>query len=236
MTKHGRASGGEGKGAGRESGQWPEPPRCRVYLVSPPAIDLDAFARGLESALEGGDVAAFQLRLKPASDDEIVAAARRLMPICHAHDVAFIVNDRPDIAARLGAEGVHLGQSDMEVRAARALLGDACDIGVTCHASRHLAYEAGAAGADYVAFGAFFASPTKDSGHRAEPELLRVWSETTEIPSVAIGGITADNCAPLVAAGADFLAVSSFVWRHPDGPARAVTELNAAIKEALATG
>ncbi len=227
-----KATGGAREGRGADEAPTA---RCRVYLVSPPAIDLDVFARDLQAALEGGDVAAFQLRLKPAGDEEVEAAARRLMSICHARDVAFLINDRADLAARVGADGVHLGQSDMAVREARAMLGDAGDIGVTCHASRHLAYEAGAAGADYVAFGAFFPSPTKDSGHRAEPELLRIWSETTEIPCVAIGGITAENCAPLVEAGADFLAVSSFVWRHPDGPAAAVAELNEAIVRALAS-
>ena len=211
------------------------PPACRVYLISPPAIAApERFARSLADALSGGDVAAFQLRLKPASDEEVLAAGRALLPICHAHDVAFIVNDRPDLAVRLGADGVHIGQSDMDVRSARRIVGHERDIGVTCHASRHLAYVAGEQGADYVAFGAFFPSPTKDSGHRADPELLRVWHETTEIPAVAIGGITAGNCAPLVEAGADFLAVSSYVWRHPDGPAAAVAALNRAIARALA--
>ncbi|RMF68351.1 MAG: thiamine phosphate synthase [Alphaproteobacteria bacterium] len=218
--------------AGRGEGD--SPPACRLYLISPPAFAPREFVRKLERALAGGDVAAFQLRLKPASDEEVLEAGRLLMPICHAHDVAFIVNDRPDLAVQLGADGVHIGQSDMDVRSARRIVGHERDIGVTCHASRHLAYVAGEQGADYVAFGAFFPSPTKDSGHRADPELLRIWHETTEIPSVAIGGITAENCAPLVEAGADFLAVSSWVWRHPEGPARAVADLNRAIGKALA--
>ncbi len=211
------------------------PPACRVYLISPPAIDApETFAGELERAFSGGDVAAFQLRLKPASDEDVLAVGRILLPICHAHDVAFIVNDRPDLAVALGADGVHIGQSDMDVRSARRIMGHERDIGVTCHASRHLAYVAGEQGADYVAFGAFFPSPTKDSGHCADPELLRIWHETTEIPAVAIGGITAENCGPLVAAGADFLAVSSYVWRHPAGPAAAVAALNRAIGAALA--
>ncbi len=210
-------------------------PACRVYLISPPVVAaLEGFAQDLDRAFCGGDVAAFQLRLKPASDEEVLAAGRALLPICHAHDVAFIVNDRPDLAVALGADGVHIGQSDMDVRSARRIMGHERDIGVTCHASRHLAYIAGEQGADYVAFGAFFPSPTKDSGHRADPELLRIWHETTEIPAVAIGGITAENCGPLVEAGADFLAVSSYVWRHPEGPAAAVAALNRAIEAALA--
>ncbi len=224
-TAGGTRSGGGGAGA---------PPACRVYLISPPAFEPREFARMLERALAGGDVAAFQLRLKPATDEDVLEAGRLLMPICHAHDVAFIVNDRPDLALKLGADGVHIGQSDTDVKTARRILGHERDIGVTCHASRHLAYVAGEQGADYVAFGAFFPSPTKDSGHRADPELLRIWHETTEIPCVAIGGITAENCAPLVEAGADFLAVSSWVWRHPEGPDAAVAALNRAIAEALA--
>ncbi len=211
------------------------PPACRIYLIGPPAIAApETFASTLERALSGGDVAAFQLRLKPACDEEVLAVGRALLPVCHAHDVAFIVNDRPDLAVKLGADGVHIGQSDMDVRGTRRIVGHERDIGVTCHASRHLAYVAGEQGADYVAFGAFFPSPTKDSGHRADPELLRIWHETTEIPAVAIGGITAENCAPLVEAGADFLAVSSYVWRHPKGPAAAVAALNRAIGKALA--
>ncbi len=195
---------------------------CRLYLVTPPAFRVAAFARALEAALDAGDVACLQLRMKDADDGEIRAAARALMPICHAHDVAFIVNDRPDLAAELGADGVHIGQTDGTYAAARKAVGPTAIVGVTCHASRHLAMVAGEQGADYVAFGAFFPTTTKTAKSKADPEILTWWSETTVVPSVAIGGITPENCAPLVAAGADFLAVVSAVWDHPKGPAAAV--------------
>lgn len=203
--------------------------RTRLYLVSPEAFDPESFAGALEEALSGGDVACFQHRMKGASDAAILAAAARLMPACHRRDVAFLINDRADLAKKAGADGVHLGQTDGDVAAARALLGPDRDIGVTCHNSRDLAYMAAEAGADYVAFGAFFPTATKAAPTRAEPEILEIWSETTEIPCVAIGGITAENCAPLVRAGADFLAVSGYVWNHGQGPAAAVKALNAAI-------
>lgn len=191
-------------------------PDCQLYLVSPPALG-DGFADRLERALSAGPVAAFQLRMKEAPDDAIIAAADQLRPICVAHDCAFILNDRADLAKQLGAEGVHLGRSDGSIKEARALLGPSAQIGATCHDSRHFAMEAGEAGADYVAFGAFYPTQTKETEYRPEPEILRWWSSLFEIPCVAIGGITADNAPPLVEAGADFLAVSSAVWNHPDG-------------------
>lgn len=211
---------------------------CRLYLVSPPTIvDLPQFARDLEAALAAGDVACLQLRLKSpqgesAGDDEILRAAQTLSPIARAFDVAFLINDRADLAKKSGADGVHLGQSDGSVAAARAVLGEAASIGVTCHNSMHLAMLAGEAGADYVAFGAFFPTATKDAPIRAEPELIERWAFATTLPCVAIGGVTPGNCAPLVAAGADFLAVSSAVWSHPHGPAAAVREFAAAISRA----
>ena len=116
----------------------------------------------------------------------------------------------------------NLGQGDGDPREARRLLGPDAQIGVTCHASRHLAMEAGEAGADYVAFGAFFPTTTKTVEHHAKPEILSWWQGLFELPCVAIGGITPDNAAPLIEAGADFLAVSGAVWNHPEGPATAV--------------
>jgi thiamine-phosphate pyrophosphorylase len=204
---------------------------CRLYLITPPAFDLAVFAPALKAALSGGDVAAVQLRLKDASDQEIAAAARALMPIVQAAGAAFIVNDRPDIAAELGADGVHVGQQDAPYEKARALLGKDKIVGVTCHDSRHLAMEVGEAGADYVAFGAFFPTSTKEAPTRADPEILEIWSQTMETPCVAIGGITIDNAAPLVAAGADFLAVANGVWAHPAGPAEAVKRFNQLFAE-----
>lgn len=197
-------------------------PACQLYLISPPSFDLEAHARALEAALSaGGPVAAYQLRLKGVADAGVLAAAARLAPICRAHDVAFILNDRTDLARAAGADGVHLGQEDGSVAEARALIGHEAQIGVTCHGSRHLAMEAGEAGANYVAFGAFFPTETKEVQHRAEPSILRWWTALSPIPCVAIGGITPANCRPLVEAGADFLAVSGAVWNAPD-PAEAV--------------
>ena len=186
---------------------------CQLYLISPLDVTGD-FPQRLERALDAGPglVTAFQFRVKDIDQHEAARLAEPLQAICAARDVAFIVNDDVALAKRLGADGVHLGQGDGDVRDAREELGREAQIGVTCHASRHLAMEAGEGGADYVAFGAFFDSTTKAGEHRPEPEILEWWSTVFEIPCVAIGGITPANCAPIVAAGADFLAVSGAVW------------------------
>lgn len=199
--------------------------RCRLYLITPPRIDA-SFAETLNRALDGGDVASLQLRLKGASDDEVLRAGESMMRIAQARSVAFIVNDRPDLAKKLGADGVHVGQEDASYAEARALLGPDKIVGVTCHDSRHLAMEAAEAGADYVAFGAFYPTATKEPKTRAEVELLSWWQEMMTTPCVAIGGITVANAAPLVEAGADFLAVASGVWDHADGPQAAVRRFN----------
>ena len=208
---------------------------CRLYLITPPRIDdLAAFGRDLAQALAAGDVAALQVRLKDVPDEVIAAAVDVITPIAHARGVAVILNDRPDLAAQLGCDGVHVGQTDMSYGDARKLMGREAMIGVTCHDSRHLAMEAAEAGADYVAFGAFFPTTTKDAPTRADPEILTIWQETMEVPCVAIGGITAANAEGLAKAGADFLAVSAGVWAHPEGPAAAVRALEAAIAKGLA--
>lgn len=204
---------------------------CRLYLVTPPALDPLAFRDALAAALDAGDVACVQLRLKEADDDAVRRAVDALRPVAQSRDVAFLLNDRPDLAVATGCDGAHVGQTDMKADQARRILGD-LTMGVTCHDSRHLAVEAGEAGADYVAFGAFFPTATKDAPARADPEILEWWSSLMEIPCVAIGGITAENCAPLVRAGADFLAVVGAVWNHADGPAVGVRELNRAVAEA----
>ena len=204
----------------------PARPPCQLYLITPPAIpDLTAFAADLEAALDAGEVAALQIRLKNVDDAAVMAAVAALKPIAQARGVAVILNDRADLAARSGCDGVHLGQDDGSVAQARAVMGRGAMIGVTCHDSRELAMDAAEAGADYVAFGAFFPTTTKDTVHRPDPEILTIWQETVEVPCVAIGGVTAANAGELARAGADFVAVSSAVWRHPDGPAAAVREL-----------
>ncbi len=188
----------------------------------------------LAQALDAGDVAAVQLRLKQASDAEIRRAAERLKPVVQQRGIAFLINDRPEIAAAVGADGVHIGAEDMAYAEARATVGADAIVGVSCYASRHDAMIAAEAGADYVAFGAFFPTQTKEPRARADLDLLSWWGEIMTVPCVAIGGITAENCAPLVRAGADFLAVVGAVWNHPDGPAAGVLALNQAIEEALA--
>ena len=214
----------------------------RLYLISPPTIDLKTFAGKLEDAFSGGAtpaqageasniIGSFQLRLKNTPDHDIIEAANVLIPICHAHDTAFILNDRPDLAVASNADGVHIGQEDGSVKKARAIVGSERVIGVSCHDSRHLAMEAGEEGADYVAFGAFY--PTKSKSPEAlakygtpTPDILEWWQTYMVLPCAAIGGITPNNCMPLVKAGADFIAVITAVWEHPDGPAKAVREFN----------
>ena len=205
--------------------------RCRLYLITPPALDPRAFKDELAAALDAGDVGCVQLRLKDVGDDEIRRACEVLRPAAQERGVAFLMNDRPDLAAELGCDGVHVGQEDATYADARTALGPNRIVGVTCHASRHLAIDAADAGADYVAFGAFFPTATKDAPKgKAEIELLRWWGEIMTVPVVAIGGITVENCGPLVEAGADFLAVVAGVWSHPAGPGAAVKAFNSAIE------
>lgn len=213
---------------------------CQLYLISPPSVELANFRTQLEEALKASDrlVGSFQLRLKEADDTQIIHATRELMPLCHEHEVAFIINDRPDLCASLKADGIHLGQEDlasMPIEKARTIIGEEAVIGVSCHASRHLAMEAGEQGADYVAFGAFYETTSKPMDKLLKwgtptPDILNWWQTYMTLPCVAIGGITPGNCQPLVEAGADFLAVISSVWNHPKGAAAAIHE----FKEKLA--
>jgi thiamine-phosphate pyrophosphorylase len=196
-------------------------PPCQLYLISPLDVGGD-FPDRLAAALDAGPVAAFQFRVKGVDQHEAVRLAEPLQRLCEAREVAFIVNDSAALAKRIGADGVHLGQDDGDPREARVLLGPAAQIGVTAHDSRHLAMEAGEAGADYVAFGAFFPSITKEARHRPDPSILSWWATLFEIPSVAIGGITPANGRALVEAGADFLAVCGAVWNDSGGAAAAV--------------
>jgi thiamine-phosphate pyrophosphorylase len=205
---------------------------CRVYLITPPALDPVRFADHLAAALDAGDVAAVQLRLKDVDDDTWRRAIDVLRPVTQSRDVAFLLNDRADLVVQTGCDGAHVGQDDMPAREARRLMGPDLTLGVTCKGSRDLAMRAGEDGADYVAFGAFFPSGTKEVKNFLDVEILRWWSDLMELPSCAIGGITAENCGPLVQAGTDFLAVVGCIWNHPDGPAAGVKALNAAIRAA----
>lgn len=215
------ASSGEGDG-------------CRLYLITPPALDPVAFADILAAALDAGDVASIQLRLKDVDDDTVRRAIYALRPIAQLRDVAFILNDRPDIAAATGCDGVHVGKDDVGVTEARRIVGPHAIVGASAYDSRHLAMEAAEDGADYVAFGAFFPTTTKIAEGHPEPDILEWWSDIMTVPCVAIGGIKVENCAVLVEAGADFLAVSSGVWDYADGAVAAVKAFNKVIAEARA--
>jgi thiamine-phosphate pyrophosphorylase len=207
-------------------------PGCRLYILTPETPDLRTFPDLLARALDVGEVAAVQLRLKNAADDVWKASAEALRPICRSRGVTFMLNDRADLVIATGSDGAHVGQDDMPAQEARRLIGPRAILGVTCKSSMDLADRAVADGADYVAFGAFFSSTSKQVTNVADPEVLRTWSSRKSLPSCAIGGITASNLAPLVRAGANLLAVIGGVWGHPAGPAAAVSAINAAIRDA----
>lgn len=213
-------------------------PDCRLYIISPPALDLILFKPTLEKALNAGDVAAFQLRLEQVDDTTVQRAIELLMPITQAHDVAFILNDRVDLCKKAGCDGVHLGKQDMPLREARARLGEDAIIGASCHDSRHDAMVAAERGASYVSFGPFFQTRTPfyppeiyDPDRLADPNILSWWQETMEIPCVAAGGLTPEKCAPLIRAGADFICASTAIWEHPKGAAAAIKSFNSVISE-----
>jgi thiamine-phosphate pyrophosphorylase len=199
---------------------------CQLYLLSPPEFRLDDFRIKLSEAVATGKVSCFQLRLKNAIDVEIRTVSDALLPICHDQGVPFIINDRPDLAIEVGADGAHIGADDISYNEARRLIGNEGIVGVSCYNSTHIALGAAEAGADYVAFGAFFPTTTKTPRTRAEVELLTWWQQATTVPCVAIGGLTVNNCAPVIGAGADFIAVVSGVWDHPDGPSAALLQFD----------
>jgi thiamine-phosphate pyrophosphorylase len=208
--------------------------RAQLYLITPPAFELATFLPVLEDALADGGVAAVQLRLKQTEDGDVLRAGAALKPVVQNAAAAFLVNDRPDLAASLDADGVHVGQEDASYAAARAAVGKDRIVGVTCHNSRELAYAAAEAGADYVAFGAFYPTATKQPKAWADPEILEIWQETTETPCIAIGGITVENAPPLVRAGADFIAVSAGVWNYSGGPRAAIAAFNTLFERVAA--
>lgn len=201
-------------------------PPCQLYLITPPEVDLATFPDTLARTLDAGPVACLQLRLKDAPEEVVRKSIDTLRPLTQERGVAFLLNDDPVLAAETGCDGVHIGQEDTPYTQARQTVGPDAIVGVTCHNSRHLAMEAAEEGADYVAFGAFFPTNTKTPKSTAETEILEWWSEDMTVPMVAIGGISVDNCRPLVEAGADFLAVVAGVWHYPDGPESAVQAFN----------
>ncbi len=203
---------------------------CRLYLITPPILsDVVSFAAELATALDAGDVACVQLRLKEVDDDTLRQAIDMLRPVVQSRAVAFLLNDRPDVAAQSGCDGVHIGQNDTPYAQARRLVGAGAIVGVTCHDSRHLAMVAAEQGADYIAFGAFFPTPTKSLLTHAPLALIEWWAEMMTVPCITVGGITTENCIPVAEAGADFIAVSAGVWAHPAGPAAAVARFTALL-------
>ena len=209
---------------------------CQLYIITPPIIeDMQAFLVDLEAALSAAPatspVACLQIRLKSLDDSALIQAGKSIKEVCHRLGVNVLINDRPDLVAAIGADGAHIGQDDMDYFSSRELLGGDAILGVTCHNSKGLAFEAANAGADYVAFGTFFETTTKTPKFRAELEILQWWHEAVEIPSVAIGGITVDNAAQVIEAGADFIAISAGIWAHSEGPAAAVSQLSALCLE-----
>ncbi len=202
----------------------------QIYLISPPKIELKDFLPQLEKALKTGLVPVFQLRLKGFERSEIKKISQELLKICNSNNTQFIVNDDFELALEIGAHGVHLGAEDGSIKLARQQSHPNFVIGASCYDSRHLAMEAGEQGADYISFGAFYESKTKKSRGKPTLEILEWSSEILNLPIVAIGGITDQNCALLVKSGADFLAVISYVWEHPLGVEEALKKLDFAIK------
>ena len=206
---------------------------CQLYLITPPNFDQKSFLDRVNAAFDAGPVACMQLRLKNVDDEAIKMAAEMLLPICHNYGTPLIMNDRPDLAVITGCDGVHIGQDDANYKTTRGMIGQERIIGVTCKNSRHLAIEAADNGAEYVAFGAFFPTNTKLETTPAKLETVRWWKEMTAVPSVAIGGITTENCRPLIRAGVDFLAVIDGIWNHPEGEAAAVKAFNKAFENSI---
>lgn len=204
----------------------------QLYLISPPQIgNLDEFLRTLDEIAQAGVVSSFQLRLKDIENRDIAKMGKPIFELLQGAGIACIMNDHAKLARDTHADGVHFGQEDGTLAEARGILGNSAIIGITCHASRHLAMSAAEQGADYVAFGAFYDTTTKETPHRPDLETLSWWQDVMEIPCVAIGGINAHNALPIIKAGADFIAVSSCVWNNPKGAKAAVLELHEILEE-----
>jgi len=204
----------------------------KIYLISPPKIIVKDFAHSLQNALKTGLVPVFQLRLKDYERSEIKKIAQEIKKICHDNNCLFLLNDYYDIALEVGADGVHLGSEDKEIITARKNSAKNFIIGASCYDSRDLAIKAAEQGADYLSFGTFFLSQTKNSKGKPTTEIIEWCVEMTDLPVVAIGGINDKNCHSLVSAKVDFLSVVSYVWNHPSGEAEALRGLDSAINAA----
>lgn len=218
----------------------PESPGCQLYIITPPKLVPEEFAPQLERALDAAPVSSMQLRLDAADDNQWRRAIEKLMPVAQKRDVAFIVNNRVDLAHEMDCDGAHVGVYDMRIRDARQLLGPDKIIGASCMDSKHLAMTAAEHGADYVSFGPFFTTrspyyPKEASApkYMVSPNILTWWSTLMEIPCVAAGGIKPDNCTDIVKAGADFICASTSIWEHPGGAATALRDFHAAMGQAV---
>jgi thiamine-phosphate pyrophosphorylase len=197
-----------------------------LYGLTPDGLPREVLLERVAAALAGG-MRLLQYRAKQEERATRLATAAHLLDLCRRHGACLIVNDDPDLAVRVGADGVHLGRDDAPVREARRLMGSGAVIGVSCYADLERAVRLRAEGADYVAFGSFFASSVKPGAVRAPVELLTAARARLDCPTVAIGGVTLDNAGMLLDAGASALAVITDLFAHPDvrGRAEAYTRL-----------
>lgn len=194
----------------------------QIYLISPPKIELDDFLPKLNQVLATGRIPIFQMRLKGYSDSEIINIGYKLFAVCRNYGTNFIINDRFDLACIIGANGVHIGFGDGKVMDVRKKVSRNFLIGVSCYDSKKMALESEIMGADYVSFGSFFSSKTKNSKGKPDLEILEWAHSFLKVPVVAIGGIDNQNCVELIKHKADFLAIISYIWDHEQGPAHAI--------------
>ncbi len=196
----------------------------KIYLITPPKIDENFFFTSLENVLSTKIVSCLQIRLKNVEDKNIIEICKIVRPICDNYKIPLIINDRLDLVKKCDADGVHLGQEDGSIKDARKYLGSNFIIGASCYNSKHIAMEAAENGADYVAFGAFFESKTKVPKVKVKKNIIEDWNFISNIPCVAIGGITPTNCKDLIKAGADHLAVIGSIWNSDKSPEKAIMD------------
>jgi len=185
-----------------------------IYLISPQKIRGSKFYEELEQVLKTNKVKYFQLRLKKISSSNLLKISRKIKKIVKKHNVKLLINDNPFIAKTISADGCHIGQKDMDFKSSRKILGKNKIIGVTCHNSKKLSLKAQKNGANYVAFGSFFKSPTKKSAFGANLTILRWAQKKINMPIVAIGGINSSNYKKILSNGANFIACSSYIWNN----------------------
>ena len=196
-----------------------------IYLISPNKIQNEVFYIQLENILKTKKVAFFQLRIKNEKLIKLINIGKKINKICKRHKVKFIVNDNPVLAKKIGADGCHLGQKDMQVSKAKKILKGKI-IGITCHNSKKLVKKAKSNKVSYIALGAFFKTSTKKTKYRANFKVLKDVKKITNIPIVVIGGINNKNYKKLLLNNANFLAISSYIWNNKNlSPEQAVKKI-----------